>query len=288
MTQIATIEPQKKASLIQAMAAKVNMDAEKFAKTVRAMVMPRDHTDEQFAALLLVAHEYGLNPIVKEIYAFAAKGGGIVPIVSIDGWINLVNSHPKCNGFTFLWDHNDTGKIISCTCRMHRKDRDHPVEVTEYFDECYRDTDPWKFMPHRMMRHKAMIQAARYAFGFSGIYDEEEGAKIAEMRDVTSKPSTSKALPPPPPPPPPPVPVSAEHLPEPEPDSEPVGDETPEDLFKRAEQWGYYINDLDALEAYKDEFGQYLDGLGDDDRAHLQSIIDRTEKQAEQNLPGPG
>jgi hypothetical protein len=36
-----------------------------------------------------------------------------------------------------------------------------------------------------MLRHKAMIQAARYAFGFSGIYDEDEGSKIAEMRDIT-------------------------------------------------------------------------------------------------------
>lgn len=57
-----------------------------------------------------------------------------------------------------------------------------------------------------MLRHKAMIQAARYAFGFSGIYDEDEGSKIAEMRDVTP-PSPPQ---PPKPPAPPSAPVEAE------------------------------------------------------------------------------
>ena len=184
-----------KPSLIAMMAAKHNMDPEQFAKTVRATVMPANHTNEQFAALMLVAQEYDLNPIVKEIYAFPAKGGGIVPIVSIDGWINLVNSHPSCDGFEFDVDHDDKGELVSITCRMFRKDRSRPVVVTEYYDECKRATDPWK-MKHRMLRHKAMIQAARYAFGFSGIYDEDEGAKIAEMRDVTPVAAPRPPVPP--------------------------------------------------------------------------------------------
>jgi phage recombination protein Bet len=138
---------------------------------------------EEFAAFLLVAKEYSLNPLTKEIYAFAAKGGGIVPIVSIDGWVNLVNSHGACDGFEFDMEHDAKGNLVSCTCRMFRKDRSKPVAVTEYLSECIRNTEPWA-MKHRMLRHKAMIQAARYAFGFSGIYDEDEGARIAEARDV--------------------------------------------------------------------------------------------------------
>ena len=65
-------------SLIAAMAAQRNMDPDQFAKTVRATVMPAQHTNEQFAALMLVADKYDLDPILKEIYAFPAKGGGIV------------------------------------------------------------------------------------------------------------------------------------------------------------------------------------------------------------------
>ena len=171
-------------SLIATMAAARGMDAEQFAKTVRATVMPAQHTNEQFAALMLVASRYDLDPILKEIYAFPAKGGGIIPIVSIDGWVNLINSHPQANGFEFEFAHTDDGKLFSCTCRMFRKDRDNPVTVTEYLSECLRSTDPWK-MQHRMLRHKTLIQTARYAFGFAGIYDEDEGQRIVEMKDVT-------------------------------------------------------------------------------------------------------
>jgi hypothetical protein len=45
-------------------------------------------------------------------------------------------------------------------------------------------------MPKRMLRHKALIQAARIAFGFSGIYDEDEATRIKDANAfvVESKP----------------------------------------------------------------------------------------------------
>jgi len=187
-----------KPMLLDLMAEKAGLRPEEFSATVRKTCGMTNASAEEFAAFLMVAREYNLNPLTKEIYAFPAKGGGIVPIVSIDGWVNLVNSHPACDGFEFEVEHDDKGELVSITCKMYRKDRNRPVSVTEYYDECRRNTDPWK-MKHRMLRHKAMIQAARYAFGFSGIYDEDEGAKIAEMRDVT--PSTPPAPPKPPVPP---------------------------------------------------------------------------------------
>ena len=49
-----------------------------------------------------------------------------------------------------------------------------------------------------MLRHKAMIQAARLAFGFTGIYDQDEAERIVEI-DVTpknqNKQTASKTLP---------------------------------------------------------------------------------------------
>lgn len=182
MSNAVAIKPQGRSVLID-MATRFGMEPQAFEATVRATCIQKA-TREEFAAFLLVAKEYGLNPLTKEIYAFPAKGGGIVPVVSIDGWINLVNSHKACDGFEFEMEHAEDGALISCTCRMYRKDRGRPVTVTEYLSECRRGTEPWK-MQHRMLRHKAMIQAARYAFGFSGIYDEDEGEKIAEATDVS-------------------------------------------------------------------------------------------------------
>lgn len=190
MNQLVPVKPK---SVLIDMSDRYGMEPAAFEATVRATCLPPDRktgrvpSREEFAAFLLVAREYRLNPVTREIFAFMAKHGGIVPVVSVDGWLNLVNSHKECDGFSFEIEHDDKGGIVACTCRMYRKDRTHPVEVTEYFAECKRDTDPWKSMPHRMIRHKAMIQAARYAFGFSGIYDEDEGRTIAEAVDVTPK-----------------------------------------------------------------------------------------------------
>ena len=78
-------------------------------------------------------------------------------------------------------DNVEGGKLMSITCRMYRKDRARPTEVTEYMSECLRGTDTWKQWPARM-RHKATIQAARYAFGLSGIYDEDEAQRMGVAR----------------------------------------------------------------------------------------------------------
>lgn len=177
------------------LAKRYGMEAAGFEQTVFEVCCDTQLTRAEFAGFLLVAKEYKLNPITREIYAFKKQGGGIVPIVSVDGWISLVNSHPQFDGMEFDEKHDDDGKLISITCRLYRKDRSRPTEVTEHLSECKRDTQPWK-MEHRMLRHKSLIQCARYAFGFSGIYDEEEGRIIAEnkpMKDITPRPEPKRA-----------------------------------------------------------------------------------------------
>lgn len=188
---VAKIETAARPSLIVAMAGQYQMDPSQFAKTVRATCMPGTASDEEFAAFLMVAKQYDLNPITKEIYAFPKKGGGIQPIVGIDGWMNLINSHPACDGLEFN-DQFDDGKLVAITAILHRKDRKHPTMVTEYMAECKRPTEPWQKWPARMLRHKAAIQCARYAFGFAGIIDPEEAERSPEV-------ITGNVAPPPPP-----------------------------------------------------------------------------------------
>jgi phage recombination protein Bet len=172
--------PTKSQSLIVSMAQRVGMDPVQFAKTVRATAMPSKHTDEQFAAFLMTANQYRLNPILREIYAFPTRAGGIAPVVSIDGWVNLVNSHPDANGFSFEFADDDKGNPVSVTCTMWRRSRDKPVVVTEYYKENYRNTEPWNLMPRRMLRHKAFKEAARYCFGLAGITDEDEARDMGD------------------------------------------------------------------------------------------------------------
>jgi RecT family len=131
------------------------------------------------AAFLLVAKQYDLNPFIKEIYAFPSKRGGIVPVVSVDGWCSLINRQPHFDGAEFE-DTVVDGKLFSVTCRIFRKDRSHSMAVTEYMSECKRSIDTWDKWPSRMLRHKSLIQCGRYAFGLSGIYDPDEVERIQE------------------------------------------------------------------------------------------------------------
>lgn len=157
--------------------------------TLKATAFKGQVSDAQMAALLLVANQYGLSPWTKEIYAFPDKNNGIVPVVGVDGWARIINSHQQFDGMEFEQDEE------SCTCIMYRKDRSRPVKVTEYMSECKRaNVGPWQSHPKRMLRHKAMIQCARLAFGFGGIYDHDEAERIAEV-DITNQGSHTTSAP---------------------------------------------------------------------------------------------
>ena len=171
---VAKIEEAKmRPTAIQAMASRLNLSPAKLQETLRQTVF-RDANDAEFAALVVVANEYRLNPLTKEIFAFKAKGGGIVPYVSVDGWIRIINEHPQFDGVEFNDIIDPSGKLEAIECVIWRKDRSRPNKVTEYLDECYRKTEPWDKSPKRFLRHRSLMQCGRVAFGFSGISDESE------------------------------------------------------------------------------------------------------------------
>ena len=151
-------------------------DGRELIETLKATAFKGQVTDAQMTALMIVANQYGLNPWTKEVYAFPDKQNGIVPVVGVDGWSRIVNSHPQLDGIQFEQDAE------SCTCKIYRKDRAHPTVVTEFMDECRRNTGPWGSHPKRMLRHKALIQCARLAFGYSGIYDQDEAERLQEAQ----------------------------------------------------------------------------------------------------------
>ena len=173
---------QSGASVVQRMGQRFGVDPSKLMHALKATcfnVRNVEVTNEQLMALMVVADQYKLNPFTKEIFAFPDKGG-IVPVVSVDGWARIINEHPQMDGMDFEMTEDGS----SCTCTIHRKDRSHPTRVTEYMAEVRRDTQPWKSHPRRMLRHKTLIQCSRIAFGFAGIYDEDEAERIVEATAV--------------------------------------------------------------------------------------------------------
>lgn len=170
-----------KASALTVMASRFSVDPAKLLDTLKNTVF-KGANEQQLMALVVVANEYQLNPFTKQIYAFPDKGGGIVPVVGVDGWIAMMNRQPEFDGIDFEM-REEAGKPHSCTAIIFLKSRTRPVKVTEYVSECARNTDPWNKSPRRMIRHRALVQAARVAFGFSGIVDEDD-AELMGARPV--------------------------------------------------------------------------------------------------------
>lgn len=185
-------------SLVAKFAARFGVEPNKMISTLKATAFRQSSGDEvsneQMMALLVVADQYGLNPWTRELYAFPDKQRGIVPIVSVDGWSRIINDHADFDGVEFSYGpasekHKGAPEWIDCT--IHRKDRHHATTVRERLVECYRDTQPWNSHPGRMLRHKALIQCSRTAFGFAGIYDEDEAQRIVEgtVARITESPA---------------------------------------------------------------------------------------------------
>jgi phage recombination protein Bet len=192
----------KKNSLAAKFAAKFSVDEAEVMGILKATAFKQREgspavTDAQVTALMIVADQYGLNPWTKEIYAYPDKQNGIVPVVGVDGWSRIINEHPMMDGIEFNYSEETTNhKGKNCPLWIDgiitRKDRAKPIVVREYFDEVVRSVSfatPWDSHPKRMHRHKTLIQTARVAFGFAGIYDEDEAERILE-KDITPQGET--------------------------------------------------------------------------------------------------
>ena len=215
--QVATTAPitNAKASLVTKFADRFSVDGAKLLDTLKATAFKQRNgqppSNHQMMALLVVADQYGLNPFTKEIYAFPDQQNGIVPVVGIDGWSRIVNSHSQFNGMEFKFsdttislDGLDNPVFEWIECVMFRKDREHPTIIREYMDEIYRPPfkgngnngayvkkGPWQSHPRRMARHKVIIQCARICLGYTGIYDEDEAQRIIERdaKVISSQPA---------------------------------------------------------------------------------------------------
>lgn len=189
-TAQAAVAGEKRLSLVRQFAATYGVEDSKLLSTLKETAFRQSKkdgavvevSDAQMMALLVVANEYKLNPFTREIYAFPDKGG-IVPIVSLDGWIRIINERPELRSIEFAYSDEGT-EDHWCECTITRADRSAPIAVREFYKECYRDTGPWNSHPRRMLRHKALIQCARVAFGFAGVYDPDEAERIREARTV--------------------------------------------------------------------------------------------------------
>lgn len=199
--------------IVAQMAEKAGLDRAQYMSTLRkSIIAPKkvrdgnreyfvEATDEEIFVFLQVARRYDLDPFIKEVVAFVSKRGAVVPYVTIDGWITLINRNKRFGGLRALPQYDSNGKLFAYTIIGRIKDKDLPVgyyevEITESLKECKRSTGPWDEAESRMLRHKAVIQWGRYAFGYGGLHDQDDAEKIIEREAIDVTPGTAGALPP--------------------------------------------------------------------------------------------
>ena len=147
--------------------------------------------------LLLAAERLGLDPLGGEIYAVPGGAGPALLVLGVDGWCRVLNAHPAYQGVEFREGPNrepsahgtpsagqavadDGGLPAWMECTLHRKDRRVPTTVREYMAEARTESPAWLSHPRRMLRHKALVQCARVAFGLAGLHDPDEARRVQQ------------------------------------------------------------------------------------------------------------
>lgn len=119
------------------------------------------------AQLLLMATRYRLDPLCDEI-SLMETSSGMTPFITIDGWVKLINSHEQFAGMSLREPSELTNELPAwIECTIYRHDRILPIVVREYMDEVKTEHSSWLQMPRRMLRHRAIQQCARLAFGIT-------------------------------------------------------------------------------------------------------------------------
>ena len=131
-------------------------------------------TEPEFRLFAEMCRATGLNPATKEIWAIKA-GGRLQLMTGINGFLKIANSHPAFDGMevSHEWDGKN---LVSCTVKVHRKDRKFPAIATAYMAEYGKPTPIWKQMPSVMLAKCAKSLAIREAFiqELGGLYTAEE------------------------------------------------------------------------------------------------------------------
>lgn len=169
------------------LAQRYGLSLQQFMSDISKNVFPGFNEADVRHALVL-CNEYKLNPFTRQIFLLKTKHG-VAPYVSIDGWIKIAQDTGKLNGQHVEVETDENGKPYAAHFTGFHKDMEHPIRITELYSECWRDnSEPWRTMPNRMLRWKAMIQGYRVMFGLSGIYDEDEARDIVRADFIEVEP----------------------------------------------------------------------------------------------------
>jgi hypothetical protein len=155
-------EPRPIETLIKKVAGVLGIDPQELSMWSKDNPLPI----EILKNILLTARRLKLNPLLGHIAWELNKENHWEVYIPIDGWIALIHREPTFKGLTFNQSTETENAIpIWMECTIYRSDLVYPMTVREYYSEVKTDHHMWKQKPRRMLRHKALQQCTRLAFG---------------------------------------------------------------------------------------------------------------------------
>ena len=193
----ARADEQRPRNALESLAHRLNVSPSSLQNTLKNTAF-KGCSDAEFIALVIISNAYELNPLLREIYAFPKKGGGIQAIVGYDGWIKIANTHPQFDGIEFVHIEDGNGNLKAIEGILFRKDRNHPTKKMVYLKEFKRNTDPWNNSPYHMLDVRCFCHTVRLGLGVSlGVEGDEnldvEGGTVA-AQSVPSRQSLAQEL----------------------------------------------------------------------------------------------
>ena len=138
--------------------------------------------------------KYRLDPLSDEIMLWKSPEGQYQTLITIDGWMRLINQDPQYAGMTFKESHElELGIPLWIECSIYRHDRILPITVKEYSAEIKTEHLLWKTMPRRMLRHRSIQQCARLAFGIH-IADQPSNLEKVKVFDSSAPPPRKDSI----------------------------------------------------------------------------------------------
>ena len=157
-------------------------------------------TDKEVFLFLKLCQAQKLNPFVREAYLIKYGSEAAQMVVGKETFLKRAEASKDFDGF----DITDKGKIpeYSVTCKIYRKNLEHPITVTVDYAEYVGTTKTgninrmWKIKPKTMLRKVALMQGLREAFptALGGLYEETELQQRAEPIDITPEEGETETI----------------------------------------------------------------------------------------------
>lgn len=152
---------------------------------------------DQQIRLLHLMNKYQLDPWSEELVCYRDEAQEIHLLITIDGWYKIINQQASFSGMSLREATTCSDGIPDwIECCIYRHDRILPIIVKEYLIELQTSQDSWQQMPRRMLRHRAIQQCARLAFGISTLESNRKKYSSYKLGQTMNEPNSDNTSPP--------------------------------------------------------------------------------------------